>query len=47
MMFGQEEERDTAVRLTPPHMVRHALTMNHARIVEDLIVLLRRRWTRG
>lgn len=47
MMFGQEEERDTAVSLSPPHMVRQALTMNRARIVEDLIVLLRRRWTRG
>lgn len=47
MMFGQEEERDAPVRLSPPHMVRQALTMNRARIVEDLIVLLRRQWTRG
>ncbi|WP_448670982.1 hypothetical protein [Pseudoxanthomonas mexicana] len=47
MMFGQEEQRDAAIRLTPPHMVRQALAMNRARIVEDLIVLLRRQWARG
>lgn len=44
MRFGQEEERDAPVRLSPPHMVRPALTMNRARIVEDLLVLLRRQW---
>ncbi len=45
-MFGQETERDAPVVLAPAHMVRPALTMNAARIVEDLIVLLRRQWTR-
>lgn len=43
-MFGREEERDEAVLLTPPHMPRPALTVNAARIIEDLVVLLRRRW---
>ncbi len=47
MMFGQEEERDAPVQLSPPHMVRQALTMNRARIIEDLIVLIRRQWTHG
>jgi len=47
MMFGQEAERDAPVMLAPAHMVRQALTMNAARIVEDLIVLLRRKWTRN
>lgn len=42
--FGREEERDEAVLLTPPHMPRPALTVNAARIIEDLVVLLRRRW---
>jgi len=47
MMFGQEAERDAAVMLSPDYMVRQALTMNAARIVEDLIVLLRRKWARN
>lgn len=45
-MFGQEEERGVPVMLTPPHMVRQALTMNTPRLVEDLTVLLRRQWQR-
>lgn len=47
MMFGREEERDVAVLLTPPHMPRPALTVNAARIIEDVVVLLRRRWDRA
>jgi hypothetical protein len=47
MMFGQEAGRDAPVMLSPDYMVRQALTMNAARIVEDLIVLLRRKWTRN
>lgn len=47
MMFGQEAERDAPVMLSPEYMVRQTLTMNAARIVEDLIVLLRRQWTRN
>lgn len=42
--FGQEHERGTPVLLSPPHRVRAALTMDANRIVEDLVVLLRRRW---
>jgi hypothetical protein len=44
MMFGREAERDAAVMLAQPYMVRQALTMNASRLVEDFIVLLRRQW---
>lgn len=47
MMHGRESERDAPALLAPEHMVRQALRMNAARIVEDLIVLLRRNWTRN
>lgn len=33
-----------AGRLARPHQVRQALTMDAQRTVEDLVVLLRRRW---
>lgn len=42
--MGREREREEPVLLSPPHMVRPALTMNTARIAEDLLVLIRRRW---
>lgn len=42
--FGREQEREQAVMLSPPHRVRAALAMDAPRIVEDLVVLLRRRW---
>ena len=42
--FGSEREREEPVMLTPPHRVRAALAMDANRIIEDLIVLLRRRW---
>lgn len=45
-MYGQEEARDAPVQMAPPHMARQALTMNAAAIVEDLVALLRRQWTR-
>lgn len=42
--FGREQEREAPVMLSPPHRVRAALTMDANRVVEDLVVLLRRRW---
>lgn len=42
--FGREREREAPVMLSPPHRVRAALSMDAPRIVEDLVVLLRRRW---
>lgn len=42
--MGREHEREEPVQLSPPHMVRAALTMNAAKVAEDLLVLLRRRW---
>ncbi len=42
--FGREREREAPVMLAPPHRVRAALSMDARRIVEDLVVLLRRRW---
>ena len=43
-MFGRDEERSRPVMLTPPHQTRPALKMAAPRIVEDLLVLLRRQW---
>jgi hypothetical protein len=43
-MFGHEEDRNAPVLLTPAHQVRQALTMAAPRLVEDLVVLLRRQW---
>lgn len=43
-MFGREDERSQLVMLTPTHQTRQALKMAAPRIVEDLLVLLRRRW---
>ena len=42
--FGREREREEPVMLSPPHRVRAALSMDANRIVEDFVVLLRRRW---
>lgn len=42
--FGREREREEPVMLSPPQRVRAALVMDAHRIVEDLTVLLRRRW---
>ncbi|BCT93703.1 hypothetical protein LYSHEL_27300 [Lysobacter helvus] len=42
--FGREREREAPVMLSPQHRVRAALSMDAVRIVEDLVVLLRRRW---
>ena len=42
MGFGQEEKKP--VHLSPPHRVRTALTHDRARLVDDLLVLLRRQW---
>lgn len=42
--FGREHEREEPVMLSPPHRVSAALSMDANRIVEDLVVLLRRRW---
>ena len=39
-----ETSRDIPIQLSPPHIVRAALTMNRDRIAEDLMVLMRRRW---
>lgn len=44
--FGRDDDRGLPVTLSPAHMPRQALTMNSARLREDLIALLRRRWTR-
>lgn len=43
--FGRwdDQEGDRPVTLSPPHRVRAVLTMDAPRVVEDLIVLLRRR----
>jgi hypothetical protein len=43
--FGREQERGAAVVLTPAHRVRQALAMDAQRLVEDLLVLLRRQWS--
>lgn len=40
----RQGEHQEPVLLTPAHQVRQALTMDAQRIVEDLVVLLRRRW---
>lgn len=42
--FGRERDREEPVLLSPPQRVRAALVMDAHRIVEDLVVLLRRRW---
>jgi len=42
--FSDEGERNAPVMLTPPHRSRTSFKMNANRIVEDLVVLLRRRW---
>jgi hypothetical protein len=42
--FGREQERDAPVTLSPAHFPRQALAVNAQQFVEDLIVLLRRRW---
>jgi hypothetical protein len=42
--FGREREREEPVMLSPPHRVRAALSMDANRMVEDFVVLLRRRW---
>jgi hypothetical protein len=47
MGFGREDELSTPVTLSPVHMARPALVMHAARMNEDLVALLRRRWTRG
>lgn len=44
-MMGQEGERGQPVQLSPAHMPRAALTMRTREITEDLVVLLRRRWS--
>ena len=41
---NDEASRDLPVQLNPPHMVRAGLTMNRARIIEELLILIRRRW---
>src|SRR5690606_2346363 len=41
---NDEAARDLPVQLSPPHMVRAALTMNRTRIIEDFLILIRRRW---
>jgi hypothetical protein len=40
--FGNEER--AAVHLTPPHRPRAALRLDAGRLVQDLVVLLRRQW---
>jgi hypothetical protein len=40
----REGEHQEPLLLAQPHQVRQALTMDAQRIVEDLVVLLRRRW---
>ncbi|MGY0503959.1 DUF4062 domain-containing protein [Luteimonas sp. e5] len=44
-MMGREAERGQPVQLSPAHMPRAALTMRSREITEDLVVLLRRRWS--
>jgi len=46
-MFGRKEERDAPVQLNPPTVRRSALTVTRPRLVEDLLVLLRRQWRKG
>ena len=40
--FGNEDR--AAVQLTPPHRPRAALRLDAGRLIQDLIVLLRRQW---
>ena len=42
--FGSERQREEPVMLSPPYRARTALAMDANRLVEDLVVLLRRRW---
>ena len=42
--FGNQLDREQPVMLTPAHRVRAALAMDATRMVEDFVVLLRRRW---
>lgn len=44
MGWGDEQEREEPVQLSPAHMKRQALTMSASNIVSDLVALLRRRW---
>lgn len=44
MGWGDEQEREQPVQLSPAHMKRHALTMSASNIVSDLVALLRRKW---
>lgn len=44
-MMGREGDRGQPVQLSPAHMPRAALTMRSREITEDLVVLLRRRWS--
>lgn len=44
-MMGREEERGQPVQLSPAHMPRASLCMRSREITEDLVVLLRRRWS--
>lgn len=37
-------EQESPVFLAPPHQVRQVLAMDAGRVVEDLVVMLRRRW---
>jgi len=39
-----DDEREQPVTLSPPHRARAVLVMERERLVEDLVVLLRRRW---
>lgn len=43
-MFSREDERDAPVSLSPAHKPRAALSMDAARISQDLLALMRRRW---
>ncbi len=43
--MGREDERGQPVHLSPAHMHRAALVMRAQAITEDLVVLLRRKWT--
>lgn len=44
MGWGDEQEREQPVQLSPAHMKRQALTMSASNIVSDLVALLRRKW---
>jgi len=46
-MFGRGEERDAPVQLNPSTVRRGALALARPRLVEDLLVLLRRQWRKG